>query len=64
LRRWRGNILPGVLVNWWQQILYDLKTIISTGWHHTLIPDYYLTAAFFQAETDEIEELEARIGEA
>ena len=29
----------GVFVNWWQQIRYDLKTIISTGWHHTLIPD-------------------------
>jgi type I restriction enzyme M protein len=51
-------------VNWWQQIRYDLKTIISTGWHHSLIPDDYLIAAFFQAETDEIEVLEARIGEA
>jgi type I restriction enzyme M protein len=28
----------GVFVNWWQQIRYDLKTIISIGWHHTLIP--------------------------
>ena len=32
----------GVFVNWWQQIRYDLKTIVSTGWHHTLIPDEYL----------------------
>ena len=24
----------GVFVNWWQQIRYDLKTIISIGWHH------------------------------
>ena len=53
----------GVFVNWWQQIRYDLKTIISTGWHHTLIPDPYLIAAFFQAEADAIEALEARIGE-
>ncbi|MFM7794181.1 MAG: N-6 DNA methylase, partial [Microcystis panniformis] len=37
----------GVFVNWWQQIRYDLKTIINTGWHHTLIPDQYLLAAFF-----------------
>ncbi len=22
----------GVFVNWWQQIRYDLKTIVSTGW--------------------------------
>ena len=54
----------GVFVNWWQQIRYDLKTIISTGWHHSLIPDDYLIAACFQAEADAIETLEARISEA
>jgi type I restriction enzyme M protein len=54
----------GVFVNWWQQIRYDLKTIISTGWHHALIPDAYLIAAFFQAEADAIEVLEAKISEA
>ena len=53
----------GVFVNWWQQIRYDLKTIVSTGWHHTLIPDAYLIAAFFQAEADAIEALEATISE-
>ncbi len=53
----------GVFVNWWQQIRYDLKTIISTGWHPRLIPDDALVAAFFQAEADEIEMLEAKIGE-
>ena len=53
----------GVFVNWWQQIRYDLKTIISTGWHHTLIPDEYLIVAFFQSEADAIEELETRISE-
>ena len=54
----------GVFVNWWQQIRYDLKTIVSTGWHHSLIPDDYLIAEFFQAEADEIEALEAKIAEA
>ena len=53
----------GVFVNWWQQIRYDLKTIVSTGWHHTLIPDEYLIVAFFQSEAEAIEETEARIGE-
>ena len=52
-----------MFVNWWQQNRYDLKTIVSMGWHHTLIPDEYLIAAFFQSEADAIEELEARIGE-
>lgn len=54
----------GVFVNWWQAIRYDLKTVISTGWHHTLIPDAYLIAEYFQAEADEIEALEAKINEA
>jgi type I restriction enzyme M protein len=54
----------GVFVNWWQQIRYDLKTIISTGWHHSLIPDGYLTAAYFQPEADAIDVLEASITEA
>lgn len=53
----------GVFVNWWQQIRYDLKTIISTGWHHTLIPDAYLIASFFRAAADAIEVLEAKISE-
>ena len=54
----------GVFVNWWQQIRYDLKTIVSTGWHQTLIPDEYLIAEYFQAEADAIEALEATIAEA
>ena len=54
----------GVFVNWWQQIRYDLKTIVSTGWHHSLIPDAYLIAEYFQTEADAIAALEATIAEA
>ncbi len=54
----------GVFVNWWQQIRFDLKTIVSIGWHHSLIPDDYLIQAFFQAEAEEIESLEASISQA
>jgi type I restriction enzyme M protein len=53
----------GVFVNWWQQIRFDLKTIVSTGWHHTLIPDEYLIEEFFQSEANVIESLESKIGE-
>lgn len=53
----------GLFVNWWQHIRYDLKTIISTGWHHTLIPDDYLIVAFFQSEANEIEKVENQINE-
>lgn len=54
----------GIFVNWWQTIRYDLKTIVSTGWHHGLIPDDYLIAAFFQADADQIATLETKISEA
>jgi type I restriction enzyme M protein len=70
----KGKLIPlevldefksaGIFVNWWQKIRYDLKTIISTGWHHTLIPDEYLIALFLQADSDEIEGLEVKISEA
>ena len=53
----------GVFVNWWQHIRYDLKTIVSMGWHHTLVPDEYLITAFFQSDKDIIDKLESRIGE-
>ena len=53
----------GVFVNWWQENRYDLKTIVSIGWHHTLIPDEYLITEFFQSEADAIEELETHISE-
>ena len=70
----KGKLIPlgvldefqsaGVFVNWWQQIRYDLKTIVSTGWHHSLIPDPYLIAEFFQAEQESIDTVESAISEA
>lgn len=54
----------GVFVNWWQEIRYDLKTIVSSGWHQSLIPDEYLVDEFFQTEADGVAGLEAKISEA
>jgi type I restriction enzyme M protein len=54
----------GVCVNWWQNIRYDLKTIVSSGWNPSLIPDDYLKAEFFQAEMEELADLEAKLAEA
>lgn len=73
LKTIKGKLIPlgvldefksaGVFVNWWKQIRYDLKTIVSIGWHHTLIPDAYLIKTFFQSEADAIEAAEAEITE-
>lgn len=50
--------VAGVFVNWWDNIKYDLKTIMQNGWDAGLIPDDYLKAEFFQKESAEIETLE------
>jgi type I restriction enzyme M protein len=51
----------GVFVNWWQQIRYDLKTVVSTGWHDSLIPDDYLMAEFFEADAIGLKKLTADV---
>ena len=50
--------VAGVFVNWWDNIKYDLKTIMQSGWDVVLIPDEYLVEQFFAAEQAELESLE------
>ncbi|MDX1908694.1 MAG: N-6 DNA methylase [Bacteroidia bacterium] len=50
--------VAGVFVNWWDNIKYDLKTIMQNGWDVGLIPDEYLIEAFFKTEQAEIEQIE------
>jgi type I restriction enzyme M protein len=50
--------VAGVFVNWWDNIKYDLKTIMQNGWDAGLIPDEYLIEEFFKTEKDEIEQIE------
>lgn len=50
--------VAGVFVNWWDNIKYDLKTIMQNGWDAGLIPDEYLIEEFFQREQKEIEGLQ------
>lgn len=50
--------VAGVFVNWWDNIKYDLKTIMQNGWDAGLIPDKYLIEEFFKTEKAEIEKIE------
>jgi type I restriction enzyme M protein len=50
--------VAGVFVNWWDNIKYDLKTIMQNGWDAGLIPDEYLVEEFFKTERAEIEQIE------
>ena len=51
--------IAGVFVNWWDNIKYDLKTIMKLGWEPALIEDSYLIEEFFQSEQSEIEKKES-----
>ena len=55
--------VAGIFANWWETVRYDLKTIVAAGWSVSLIPDEYILNAFFKAELEEIEVLEARVAE-
>ncbi len=50
--------VAGVFVNWWDNIKYDLKTIMQNGWDAGLIPDEYLIEEFFKTEKAGIEQIE------
>ncbi|NUN10334.1 MAG: N-6 DNA methylase [Ignavibacteriaceae bacterium] len=52
--------IAGVFVNWWDNIKYDLKTIMQNGWMPGLIPDEYIIQEFFQADKSQIEDLTGR----
>ncbi|MCU5108355.1 type I restriction-modification system subunit M [Bacillus cereus] len=53
--------IAGVFVNWWDNIKYDLKTIMANGWVPSLIPDEYMIKEFLQPEQNEITELESSL---
>lgn len=50
--------IAGVFVNWWDNIKYDLKTIMKSGWDPALIDDEYLIDEFFKTEQKEIDDKE------
>ena len=55
--------ISGMFVNWWEDLKYDFKTIVSSGWSESLITDDMIKEKFFSAELNEIEEIESKISE-
>jgi type I restriction enzyme M protein len=50
-----------VFVNWWEQVRYDLKAVVTVGWSPSLIPDEYIRKAFFEKELDELIGIEVTV---
>lgn len=48
--------VAGIFVNWWDNIKYDLKTIMQFGWDEILVSDEAIANKFFAAEQKAIDE--------
>ncbi len=55
--------IAGVFVNWWEDLKYDFKTVVSSGWSKMLIDDEMIERKFFAKDLEEIEELESNIAQ-
>ncbi len=55
--------IAGVFVNWWEDLKYDFKTVVSSGWSKMLIDDEMIERKFFAKELEEIEEIESNIAQ-
>jgi type I restriction enzyme M protein len=55
--------IAGIFVNWWEELKYDFKTIVSAGWTKNLIDDESIENKFFSKELEDIEELESKAAE-
>ena len=55
--------IAGIFVNWWEDLRYDFKTIVSTGWSKNLIDDEMIKERFFGREVEEIVGLESKVAE-
>jgi type I restriction enzyme M protein len=53
--------IAGAFVNWWEDLKYDFKSIISAGWNENLIEDEMIKEKFFQPDLEEIEKIENEI---
>ena len=56
--------IAGVFVNWWEDLKYDFKTVVSSGWSKMLIDDEMVQRKFFAKDLEEIEEIESNIAQA
>lgn len=55
--------IAGVFVNWWEDLKYDFKTVVSSGWSKMLIDDEMIERKFFVKDLEEMEEIEGNIAQ-
>lgn len=55
--------ISGIFANWWEELIYDFKSIVSAGWSKNLIDDEMIKKEFFNKEIESIEEQESKDAE-
>lgn len=55
--------LAGIFVNWWEDLRYDFKTILTSGWSSLIIDDQKIKQAFFKEDLEKLEEIEVKKSE-
>jgi type I restriction enzyme M protein len=55
--------IAGIFANWWEDLRYEFKSVVSSGWDRNLADEEDLKEKFFKEETQEIEELNQKLSE-
>jgi type I restriction enzyme M protein len=55
--------IAGIFANWWEDLRYEFKSVVSSGWDRNLVDEEDLKEKFFKKETQEIEELNQKLSE-
>jgi type I restriction enzyme M protein len=73
LERLKESVLPlgtfdefkiaGIFANWWEDLVYDFKSIISAGWSKSLVERERIKEKYFKEDLEEIENLESSLNE-
>ncbi len=55
--------VAGLFANWWEDLRYDFKSIVSTGWNKNILDDEVIKQKFLGDFVESMEELEGKIAE-
>lgn len=53
----------GIFANWWEELVYDFKSIVSAGWNKNLVERERIKEKYFKEDIEKIEDLESRLAE-
>jgi len=55
--------VAGIFVNFWDELYYDFKSIVSDGWSKNLIEDDLIKEKFFKKAIETLDEIESNISQ-